>query len=73
LVKSRGDKGRDLLKDVRTHLVETARPLLQPMIEGIVGVKVVSLHRDISTITGEEIVAFTLAKAPLAREKGGTR
>jgi uncharacterized protein YbcI len=27
-----------------------------------------SLHHDISTVTGEEIVVFTLAEAPLFRE-----
>jgi uncharacterized protein YbcI len=26
------DKGRDLLKQIRTHLVETARPVLEAMI-----------------------------------------
>jgi uncharacterized protein YbcI len=31
-------------------------------------VKVVSLHHDISTATGEEIVVFTLAESPLFRE-----
>jgi uncharacterized protein YbcI len=62
------EKGRDLLKQVRTHLVETARPLMEAMIEGITGVKVVSLHHDISTITGEEIVVFTLANSPPQRE-----
>jgi hypothetical protein len=29
---------------------------------------VVSLHHDISTLTGEEVVLFTLAGAPLFRE-----
>ncbi|HEX5444641.1 MAG TPA: DUF2294 domain-containing protein [Pirellulales bacterium] len=58
------DKGRDLLKQVRTHLLETARPLMESMIEGITGVKVVSLHHDISTVTGEELLLFTLASPP---------
>jgi uncharacterized protein YbcI len=31
-------------------------------------VKVVSLHHDISTLTGEEVVIFTLAESPLFRE-----
>jgi uncharacterized protein YbcI len=61
-------KGRDLLKEVRTHLIETARPLLQKMIEETTGVTVVSLHHDISTISGEEIVVFTLAESPPFRE-----
>jgi uncharacterized protein YbcI len=63
------EKGRDLLKQVRTHLVETARPLLEAMVEEVTGVQVVSMHHDISTATGEEVVLFTLAEAPLPRSK----
>src|SRR4029079_12054641 len=45
LVKSlTADKGRDLLKQVRTHLIETARPLMESMIQDVTGVKVLSLH-----------------------------
>src|SRR3954447_14210979 len=62
------EKGRDLLKQVRTQLIEAARPVLERMVEGATGVKVVSLHHDISTQTGEEVVVFTLAEAPDARE-----
>jgi uncharacterized protein YbcI len=63
-----GEKGRDLLKQVRTHLVETARPAMEAMIAGITGVKVVSLHHDISTHTGEEVVLFTLDISPVCRD-----
>jgi uncharacterized protein YbcI len=62
------EKGRDLLKQVRTHLVETARPVMEAMIEKAAGVKVVSLHHDISTTTGEEMMIFTLASSPAFRE-----
>jgi uncharacterized protein YbcI len=65
------EKGRDLLKQVRTHLLETARPRMEAMIGEITGVKVLSLHHDISTVTGEEIVVFTLAESPLVRELKG--
>jgi len=61
-------KGRDLLKQVRTHLIETSRPLMESMIHDITGVKVVTLHHDISTVTGEELVVFTLAATPSFRE-----
>ena len=61
-------KGRDLLKQVRTHLIETARPLLEAMVQEATGVKIVSLHHDISTATGEEVILFTLADSPLFRE-----
>jgi len=62
------EKGRDLLKQVRTHLVETARPLLEAMVQDITAVKVLSLHHDVSTVTGEEVVLFTLSDTPQFRE-----
>ena len=69
LVKSLpAEKGRDLLKQVRTHLLETARPLMETMVQEITGIKVLSLHHDISTVTGEEVVLFTLIQAPQVRE-----
>ena len=62
------EKGRDLLKQVRTQLIEAARPLMEAMVQEATGVKVVSLHHDISTMTGEEIVLFTLVEPPPFRE-----
>jgi uncharacterized protein YbcI len=63
-----GEKGRDLLKQVRTHLIEAARPVLEAMIREATGVEAVSLHHDVSTATGEEVLLFTLAQAPPFRE-----
>src|SRR5688572_11663008 len=69
LVKSLpAEKGRDLLKQVRTHLIETARPVMEAMIQEATGIEVLSVHHDISTVTGEEVVLFTLAQAPSFRE-----
>ena len=62
------EKGRDLLKEVRSHLIEIARPTMEAMVKGITGVEVISLHHDISTLTGEEVVLFTLAESPLVRQ-----
>ena len=62
------EKGRDLLKQVRTHLIETARSIMEAMVEKVTGVKVVTMHHDISTMTGEEVVVFTLARPPDVRE-----
>ena len=62
------EKGRDLLKQVRTQLIETARPALEKLVHDITGIKPRSLHHDISTLTGEEIVVFTLAETPQFRE-----
>jgi uncharacterized protein YbcI len=41
---------------------------MEKVIEEITGVKVVSLHHDISTTTAEEVILFTLAEAPDFRE-----
>ena len=69
LVKSLpAEKGRDLLKQVRTHLIETARPILEAMVAEVTGAKVLSLHHDISTVTGEEVVLFALADSPILRD-----
>jgi uncharacterized protein YbcI len=62
------EKGRELLKQVRTHLIETARPVMEAMVQEITGVKVLSLHHDISTMTGEEVILFTLTESPHFRD-----
>ena len=63
------ERGRDLLKQVRTQLIETARPVLEAMVLEVNGSQALSMHHDISTITGEEVVLVTLAESPLFREK----
>jgi uncharacterized protein YbcI len=62
------EKGRDLLKQVRTQLIETARPVLEALVHEVTGIKALSLHHDISTVTGEEVVLITLAESPRFRE-----
>jgi len=62
------EKGRDLLKQVRTQLIELARPTLTSMIREATGVPAISLHHDISTVTGEEVILFTLSGVPVVRE-----
>ena len=68
VAKLPAEKGRDLLKQVRSQLIEIARPKLEELVEGITGIKPRSLHHDISTISGEEIVVFTMPEAPEIRE-----
>jgi uncharacterized protein YbcI len=62
------EKGRDLLKQVRIQLIETARPVMEAMVEKVTGISVLSLHHDISTVTGEEVVIFTLSGSPGFRD-----
>ena len=61
--------GRSLLKQVRSHMVATGRPRLESIVEEAVGVKLVSVHHDISTVTGEELIVFSLAEPPVCRPK----
>jgi CheY-like chemotaxis protein/uncharacterized protein YbcI len=58
------DKGRELIKLTRKQLVELARPMLESLVHEVLGVKVRSMHHDISTVTGEEIIVFTMVEAP---------
>jgi len=60
---------RALLKQVRAHMVATGRPRLESIVEHAVGVKLVSVHHDISTVTGEEVLVFSLAEPPACRLK----
>jgi uncharacterized protein YbcI len=61
------ERGRVLLKQER-ELLETGRPILVEMLHEVTGVKVLSMHHDISTVTGEKVIAFTLANAPQIRQ-----
>lgn len=57
-------RGRDLIKQMRLELIEHGRPLLETVVEAILGAKVTSLHTDISTKTGESVILFTLDEKP---------
>lgn len=57
-------KGRDLIKQVRKQLLELARPMLESLVHEVTGMKVLSMHHDISTVTGEEVVILSLSGAP---------
>lgn len=61
------DTGRSqyLLKQVRQELLERGRPMLETLIQEILGVAVQSLHTDISTKTGERLIVFTLRGKPV--------
>ena len=52
--------GRELVKRIRISLLEQGRPLLEAALEKIVGIGVKSLHTDISTVTGERVIIFSM-------------
>jgi uncharacterized protein YbcI len=62
-------KGGDLLKQLRSHLVLAGRPVLEKLVREAAGSPPVTLHHDISPVTGEEVIVFTLAAPPPCRDR----
>ncbi|MEW6698161.1 MAG: DUF2294 domain-containing protein [Bacillota bacterium] len=57
---AREKAGMTLVKKLRQQLVEQGRSVLEEMVEEITSAKVVSLHTDISTKTGERIFVLVM-------------
>lgn len=57
-------QGRALIKQVRIELLEKARIMLEAIIQDVTGRRLLSLHTDISTTTGERVILFTLDGFP---------
>jgi uncharacterized protein YbcI len=55
-------QGTELIKRVRSNLLEQGRELLTEVVEKIAHLKVTSLHTDISTKTGERVIIFTMSE-----------
>ena len=53
-------EGTKLIKEIRMRLIETSRPLLEKIFTETTGCKVLSLHTDISSRSGERIFVFVL-------------
>jgi len=64
-------RGRDLIKQVRRESLERGRMLLEAVVRDAVRQNVVSLHTDISTVTGERVIVFTLESPPLIPAQDG--
>lgn len=62
-------RGAELLKQLRSHLVLAGRPRLELLVHEATGTQAVSVHHDISAVTGEEVIVVTLSAAPACRER----
>ncbi|MCB0114014.1 MAG: DUF2294 domain-containing protein [Caldilineaceae bacterium] len=51
-------EGRDLVKEMRRQLFENSRDLLEAIVDDVLGCRLVSLHTDMSTVSGERMVVF---------------
>ena len=59
-----GNEARNAIKKVRIALLESARSQLEHDIRSLTRSKVISMHTDLSTATGEKIIVFTLDRFP---------
>jgi len=57
---SKEDDGAQLIKQIRMRLIESSRKLLEKLIYEKTGAKVISVHTDISTRSGEQIFVLVL-------------
>ncbi len=53
-------EGAALIKKIREQLISGSRAVLEEIILAVTGRRLVSLHSDISTKTGERVVVFIL-------------
>ena len=60
LAKTKSQRSRYLLKQVRNELLSSGRPVLEALVKDILNVGVLSVHTDISTKTGERVIVITL-------------
>lgn len=62
-------RGAELVKQLRSHLVLSGRPMLEGLVADATGSRPVTVHHDISIVTGEEVIVVTLAAAPELRPR----
>ena len=54
------NEGRDLVKEMRRQLFESSRPLLEEIVQNVTETRLISLHTDMSTKTGERIIVLVV-------------
>ena len=55
-------EGHELVKEMRRQLNEASRPHFERIVRDVLGLKVVSLHTDMSAKTGERIIVLVVEK-----------
>ena len=64
---AKDEEGIQLVKQVRTRLLEKSQDVLGELIKGITGCPIQSFHTDLSTRTGERFIVITLPEDLEAR------
>ncbi len=61
---AKNPEGIDLVKKMRANLIEGAKELVYAVVEDVTQRRVMSMHTDLSTQTGERVFVFTLDTPP---------
>ncbi|MDH3976577.1 MAG: DUF2294 domain-containing protein [Deltaproteobacteria bacterium] len=56
-----GQDGTELIKKLRATLLENTKEPLYEGIKSITNLEVITFHTDISTVSGEKVIIFTLS------------
>ncbi|MGB5823537.1 MAG: DUF2294 domain-containing protein [Proteocatella sp.] len=57
---AKNKEGVDLIKKIRTALFENSRDCLESAIKSVIDVDIISTYSDVSTKTGEKIIAIVV-------------
>lgn len=55
---SETEEGRELIKETRRRLFESAREQMAEIVQQVTGCRMVSLHTDVSTKSGERVIVL---------------
>jgi uncharacterized protein YbcI len=61
---ARPDQGTRLIKQMRQELMTSKQPLLEELVQGMLGTRVRAVFTDISPCTGEGLIIMTLEQRP---------
>ncbi len=64
-------RGAELLRQFRSYLLVAGKATLDALVRNATGSQPVSVHHDISSTTGEEVLVFTLSAPPQCRGRPG--
>jgi uncharacterized protein YbcI len=57
-------EGIELVKRTRQHLLDGSRPEIEAIVRDVTGVRVISMHTDISTRADERVIVLTIEPEP---------
>ena len=64
-----GERGPQLVRQIRQELIDQGRPLLEKVLTDVLGVPIRGVHTDICATSDERVIVFSLAGRPAVRNQ----